>query len=110
MDAVRYLLEHGFKINKNKHGDMHFSKWINQTLVMAFLFEYSARALVVGFARLGMVEFCKTGNDIVACMNDAIRTYNKCVIGNNLARCVLLNEDTIEPMKTSDGLPIMADD
>lgn len=110
MDAVRYLLERGFKINQNKHCDMHFSKWINQTLVMAFLFEYSARAIVVGFARHGMVEFCKTGNDIVACMNDAIRTYNKCVIGNNLTRCVLLNEDTIEPMRTSYGLPIMADD
>lgn len=112
MDAVRYLLERGFKIQPNKGEEtMCFSKLVHQTMMLIWFFDTNVvKILFVGFTRWGAVEFYRYGIDIKQTMQEMIEIYNKSVIGSNLTRCVILNENTIEPMKTSDGLPIMADD
>lgn len=110
MDAARYFFERGFAIHFNDGYNMTYSKFIHQTMILVFVRKHFYEVLVVGFTNTGRAEFMSLDDDFARATRETIKRYNKGIFDHHLKRCVLLDEDTIEPMKTSDGLLIAADD
>lgn len=110
MDAARYFFERGFAIHCNDGYNMTYSKFVHQTTILVFVRKYCFEVFVIGFTNIGRWEVISASDNFDMAARDAIRRYNKGIFDHHLKRCVLLNEDTIEPIKTSEGLMIAADD
>lgn len=110
MEDARYFFERGFDIHFNDGYDMTYSKFVHQTMILVFARKHFYEVLVVGFTNTGRAEFRSLDNDFERATRETIRRYNKGIFDHYLKRCVLLDEDTIEPIKTSEGLLIAADD
>lgn len=110
MDAARYFIERGFDLHFNDGYDMTYSKFVHKTMILVFARKYCFEVFVIGFTNVGRWEVISASDNFDMAARDAIRRYNKWIFDHHLKRCVLLDEYTIEPIKTSEDLPIAADD